>query len=184
MNLSLPELVKRCNKLGLRCDELEPDHLSSTLAALSCFPMYMVANVHGWTSDRQFHIPLVDVPGSEAIREAFEIGKQQGALELTQEHRRVVGTLLSHAKASDLVIYEYALETLSGVLALLSESLAERVRTAIARMIVAVAQASGKGVLGAGSKVSPEERACIGQIDRTLSLAACPRAAAILETIG
>ncbi len=56
-------------------------------------------------------------------------------------------------------------------------------RTAIARMVVAVASASGKGFLGTGQKISPEERACIGQIDRELSLTACPRAAEVLQAL-
>lgn len=184
MNDILSSLMERCHKLGLRCDEFPTGHLSSTLAALSCFPMYMVANVHGWTSDRQFHIPLLDLPGSEHIREAFEIGKQEGDFEMTKEHRRVLGSLLSQAKAPDLVIYEYALETVKAVLPQLSPALAEQVRTAIARMVVAVAQASGEGFLGTGEKISPEERACIGHIDRELSLAASPRAAEILKAVG
>src|SRR5208337_3836452 len=90
------------------------------LAALACFPMYMVANVHGWTSDRQFRVPLLDLPGSEHIREAFEIGQQEGAFEMTREHRRVLDNLLTHAKPPDLVIYEYALETLKGLLRMAS----------------------------------------------------------------
>jgi hypothetical protein len=181
MNVAHSQLVERFGKLGLRCSELPTDRLSSPLAALACFPMYMVANVHCWTSDRQFHVPLLDLPGSEHIRESFEIGKQEAAFEMTKEHRRVVGSLLTHAKPPDLVIYEYALETLKGVLPLLSPALGDKVRTAIARMIVAVAHASGEGFLGTGERISPEERACIAQIDRELSLSASPRAAEALK---
>jgi hypothetical protein len=184
MNDTLPQLIERCHKLGLHCDEFPTDHLSSALAALACFPMYMVANVHGWTSDRRFHVPLLDLPGSEEIRDAFEIGSQEAAFDMTKEHRHVLGSLLAHAKAADLVIYEYALDTLKGVLPRLSPALAEQVRAAIARMVVAVAEASGKGFLGTGEKITPEERACIGQIDRELSLAASPRSAEILRAVG
>jgi hypothetical protein len=184
MSVALSQLVERLGKLGLQCSELPTDRLSSALAALACFPMYMVANVHGWTSDRQFRVPLLDLPGSEHIRESFEIGKQEGVFEMAPEHRRVVGTLLTHVKPSDLVIYEYALETLKGLLPLLSPELADQVRVAIARMIVAVAQASGKHFLGTGEKISPEERACIAQIDRELSLSATPRASESLKAVG
>jgi hypothetical protein len=184
MSAALTQLMERCHKLGLRCDELPTDRLSSALAGLACFPMYMVANVHGWTSDRQFRIPLVDLPGFEHIREAFEIGKQEGSFEMTKDHRRVLGTLISHAKPPDLVIYEYALETLQRLLPLLSATLADDVRAAVARMIVAVAQASGEGYLGTGEKISPEERACIIQIDRELSLSASARAAEALKSVG
>jgi hypothetical protein len=146
--------------------------------------MYMVANVHSWTSDRQFHVPVLDLPGSEHIRESFEIGKQEATFEITKDHRRVLGTLLTHAKPSDLVIYEYALETLKALLPLLSSGVLDKVRVAVARMIVAIAQASGEGFLGTGQKISPEERACIADIDRELSLSASPRAAEALRAVG
>jgi hypothetical protein len=183
MTATLPQLMEQCCKLGLRCDALPTDRLSSALAALACFPMYMVANVHAWTSDRQFRIPLLDLPGFEHIREAFAIGKQESAFEMSKEHRRVLGTLVSHARPPDLVVYEYAVETLKQLLPLLSPGLAERVRAAVARMIMAVAQASGEGFLGTGEKISPEERTCIAQIDRELSLSASPRAAETLKAI-
>jgi hypothetical protein len=176
--------MERCHKLGLHCDELPTDRLSSTLAALACFPMYMVANVHGWTLDQQFRVPLVDLPGTEHIREAFAIGKQEASFELTTEHRRVLGSLLSHAKPPDLVMYEYALDTLKELLPLLTPALVEKVRAAIARMVMAVAQASGEGFLGTGEKISPEERACIAQIDRELSLSGSSRAAEVLKPLG
>lgn len=184
MSVALSQLMERLGKLGLRCSELPTDSLSSPLAALACFPMYMVANVHGWTTDRQFHVPLLDLPGSEHIRESFAIGKQEAAFEMTKEHRRVLGTLLTQAKPPDLVIYEYALDTLKGLLPLLAPALADKVRAAVARMIVKVAQASGEGFLGTGEKISPEERACIAQIDQELSLSASSHAVEILKAIG
>jgi hypothetical protein len=183
MNATLPQIVERCDKLGLHCNQFPTDHLDSALAALACFPMYMVANVHAWTTGRQFHISLLDLPGSEEIREAFTIGSQEAAFDLTKEHRRILSSMLSHAKPTDQVVYEYALETLKEVLPLLTPALAQQVRTAVARMIVAVARASGKGLLGTGQKFSPEEKACIGQIDRELSLTKCAGAAEILQTV-
>ena len=121
-------LLERFHKLGLTCDEIATDHISSSLAALACFPMYMVANVHAWTSDKQFRVPILDLPGSEHIREAFAIGNQEKSFEMAKEHRRVLGTLLSHAKPSDLVIYEYALETLKDLLLEVTPQIAEQIR--------------------------------------------------------
>ena len=184
MSVTVAQLQDRCRKLGLRCDDLPGDRISSALAALACFPMYMVANVHAWTSEGQFRVPLLDLPGSEHIRESFEIGKQEAAFQLAPEHRRVLGALISHARPSDLVVYEYALETLKELLPLLSPAVADTVRAAIARMIVAVARASGEAYLGTGEKISPEERACIAQIDRELALSGSPRAAEALKGLG
>jgi hypothetical protein len=181
--MTIAAVLERCHKLGLTGDELPTDKLSSILAALACFPMYMVANVHAWTTDRQWHIPVLDLPGFEEIRESFEIGRQEAVLHMERAHRRVLGAMLSHARPSDLVIYEYALEALAQVLPLLAAPLAEQLRTAIARMVVAVAEASGKGILGTGTKISEFEKSCIEQIDRVLSLSGVPAAAKILEAV-
>jgi hypothetical protein len=81
-------------------------------------------------------------------------------------------------------MYEYALDTLKELLPLLTPALVEKVRAAIARMVMAVAQASGEGFLGTGEKISPEERACIAQIDRELSLSGSSRAAEVLKPLG
>jgi hypothetical protein len=183
MTATQSEIADRCRKLGLECDDVPTDSMSSVLAALSCFPMYMVANVDAWTSDEQWRMPILDIPGSEHIREAFTIGKQEGELKMDKKHRLVLGGLVSHAKPSDLIIYEYALETLRIALPALTPTLADKVRAAIARMIVAVAKASGEGLLGSGPKISPFEKACIEQISDTLSLAQSESATAILADL-
>lgn len=183
MTSSQSAVVDRCRKLGLECSDMPTDQLTSTLAALSCFPMYMVANVDAWTSDRQWRVPILDLPGSEHIREALALGKQEGEFEISKEHRRILGTLVSNAKPSDLVIYEYALETLKQAMAEATAPLAEKLRIAVARMIVAVAEASGEGLLGTGPKVSPQEKSCIKQIDSVLSLSDSAAAAAVLADL-
>jgi len=142
--------------------------------------MYMVANVDAWTSDTQFRVPILDLPGSEHIREAFVLGKQETRFEIEKQHRRVLSTLIANSKPSDLVFYEYALETLRLALGTLTPSLAEQIRTAVAHTIVAVAKASGEGLGGSGPKISPQERDCIEVIDKTLSLSQTQSAAAIL----
>ncbi len=50
-------------------------------------------------------------------------------------------------------------------------------------MIVAAAEASGEGLLGTGPKVSPQEKACIKQIDSVLSLSDSEAAAAVLTDL-
>src|SRR5262249_57806704 len=130
--LTADPLTVRLEKLGLCCDHISLDQVTSATAALACFPMYMVANVHLWTGDTQFSVPIVNLPGPEAIREAFEIGRQQAQWEITDEHRRVLATMLSAPKPSDRVIYEYAIDTLRMLLAEAGPTLAEPLRTGIA----------------------------------------------------
>lgn len=176
-------VVQRVNLLGITCDEVPTDQMTSAIAALSCFPMYMVANLHGWTSDTQWSLPLVDLPGFEAIREAFAIGRQEKHLEMTVEHRRVLGTLLGPVKPSDRVIYEYALETLKLFLQEATPELANGIRVGVAKMVIAVAAASGDGLLGTGQKISREEEKAIQYIAAMLDLRQSDKAEEILKAL-
>lgn len=180
MSAAPESLTARLNKLGLTCEEAPTDKLTSATAALCCFPMYMVANVHAWTSAKQFRVPVLDLPGFEAIRESFAIGRQEAKLEITKEHRAVLSTLLSDAKPSDQVIYDYALEGIKELVASADESLAGQIRAAVANMIVSVATAAGGGLLGTGEKVSRKEKECIDHIAAELNLAQSSAAAEIL----
>jgi hypothetical protein len=183
MSSNVSEIVSRLQMLGLKCDNVPLDKVSSPIAALACFPMYMVANVHGWTSDRQFKIPLLDIQGLEAFREAFVIGEEEGRLQMTPEHRKVVDSMLSTARPPDRVVYEYALATLKQYLAIAGPAAVDRIRTLVARMVVDVAKASGKGIFGTGEKVSPQERECINHIAAELQLMDTAGAAEILKTL-
>lgn len=183
MNTLAPDLVSRLRMLGLACDDVPPDSISSPIAALACFPMYMVANVHGWTSDRQFKVPVLNIHGFEAFREAYTIGKEEAWMPMTPEHRKVVDSMLATVRPPDRVIYEYALETLKLFLAVATPAVAERVRVLVARLVVDVAKASGKGVLGTGEKVSPEERECINHIAAELQLAEALKGAESLSRL-
>ena len=183
MEDSSEQIVAGLQKLGLQCDEVPLDRLCSATAALVCFPMYMVANVHAWTKESQFQVPVIELPGAEAIREALAIGKQESKFDISKEHRDVLRNLLAGAKASDRMIYKDALETIALLLATVKPKLADRIRTGIARMILAVAEAAGKGFLGTGEKISPEERDCIEQIASKLSLADSESAAKILQRV-
>lgn len=177
------DLVERCRKLGLECDTVNTDQLDSAIQAVACFPMYMVANVDAWTDDKQFRIPILDLPGAEHVREAFALGKQERRMDISKPHRRILGTLVSHPKPSDLVIYEYALDTLNIAFTLLDDELVAQLRTAIARMVVAVAKASGEGIGGTGPKVSPQERECIANINQALDLESSPAASIALSQL-
>lgn len=63
-----------------------------------------------------------------------------------------------------------------------SAELSAQLRAAVAHMIVSVAEASGQRFLGRGSKISPEERACVDHIASVLSLRESRGAAKILDT--
>ena len=53
----------------------------------------------------------------------------------------------------------------------------------VARMVVDVAKASGKGIFGTGEKVSPQERECINHIAAELRLTDTARTAEILKEL-
>lgn len=187
MPLNNKAIRERLLKLGLDPDADDgadgEGKLSSALAALSCFPMYMVANVHAWTPDKQWDAPVLNIPGFEHIREAYAIEKQESTLRISTHHRRVLGALLWKARPMDLVMYEYALDTLGMCLDECEDDVADLIRSAVARMVVTVANAAGEGIFGSGEKISDEERACIEQIAKTLDLRASQRAAETLDGI-
>jgi len=183
VNIVANDVVTRLQTLGLKCDDVPLDAFNSAIAAIVCFPMYMVANVHGWTSDSQFKVPLLDITGFESWREAFAIGEEEGGLQITPEHKKVLDSMLTTVRRPDRVIYEYALETIKQYLAIAHPTVCERVRTLVANGVVHVAKASGKGILGTGEKVSAQERECINHITAELRLTDTAGAAAILNTL-
>ena len=177
------ELVHRLYLLGLNCEDVALDRAESVTLALSCFPMYMVANVHAFTDDKEWKLPAFDLPGFETLRESHAIGKQEKQLDINKEHSRVLGTLLAKAKPSDLAIYEYALQTLEVFFSAADANVVNEMRTSIARMIVAVAEASGEGFFGTGEKVSDQEVYAIQKIDSRLGLRQSDAAREILQKL-
>lgn len=183
MNNLSNEVVQRIRRLGIQCDDAVPnDRLVSATAALACVPMYMVSNVHGWTTEKQFKV--LDIEGSEAVREAYVIGQQKVDMRLDPPHDKVLRGFTGKDHPADRIIYEHALETLQKLLEEAQPDLAERVRASVARMIVEVAKASGKGLFGSGQKVSPEERTCIQHIAEVLALGESSAASAALAELG
>ena len=63
-----------------------------------------------------------------------------------------------------------------------TQAVIDRLRTLVARMVMHVAEASGKGFLGTGQKVSPEERACMEHIAAELRLRDTAKAAEMDES--
>ena len=164
------DLVHRLHLLGLDCEDVALDRADSAIVALSCFPMYMVANVHAFTDDKEWKLPAFDLPGFEKLRESVEIGRQEKRLEIDRKHSRVLGSLLSQAKPSDLAVYEYAVQTLEVFFSAADAAVVEELRVSIARMVVAVAEASGEGFFGSGEKISEQEWYAIQKVDTRLSL--------------
>jgi hypothetical protein len=177
------EVVPRLQMLGLKCTDVPLDQVTSPIAALACFPMYMVANVHGWTAHHLFTVPVLHIEGLEAFREAFVIGEDEARLEMTAEHRKVLDSMLKPARAPDRIVYEYALETLKLYLAAAQPAVAERLRTLVAQTIADVARAAAKGVFGSAGKIIPEQRECIAHIAAELRLAEAPQAAERLNDL-
>ena len=122
-------------------------------------------------------------PSAVSFQLAVADPSEERKLSIEKPHAAVLKSLLSHAKPSDRVIYEYALETLKQFLDAAEASVAEQTRTAVARMIVRVARASGEGLFGTGDKVSRHEEACVKHIADDLSLRSSPAAAEALKKI-
>ena len=177
------DLVHRLYLLGLNCEDVALNQAESATLALSCFPMYMVANVHAFTDDKQWKLPAFDLPGFESLRESHAIGKQEKQFEINREHSRVLGSLLSQAKPSDLAIYDHAVQTLEVFFSVAEASVVDQMRSSIARMIVAVAEASGEGFFGSGEKVSEQEWYAIQKVDSRLGLRQSEAAREILQKL-
>ena len=94
----------------------------------------MLPDVHGRQPPSlvgRFEGPLPggEPPRAEALREEIEINKQLSLWNISDEHRRVLGTLLSAAKPADRIVYDYALATLKGLLSEAGPELAEESAT-------------------------------------------------------
>jgi len=183
MEPNAPSLLDRLETLGLRCNHISLDQITSATAALACFPMYMVAHAHLWSDDESRRTPILKLPRAETIREAFTIGRQEASWDINSEHRQVLKALLDSSRPSDRATYEYALELLKDLVEAAGPELAESIRNGVARMIVAVAKASGDGFLGTGDLVSHDELACIRRIETTLGLPQAEAAAWLLDQL-
>jgi len=151
--------------------------------ALACFPMYMVANVATWSDDSDRHLKLSNLFNAASLRDAYAIGEQETRLEINAQHAAILHHLLTDARPPLLVVYEYGLETLRIFLSVANPDLVELVKMAVARMIVAVAKASGEGWFGAGGEPTDDQRKCIRLISEQLGLRHSPTASVVLEEL-
>lgn len=103
--------------------------------------------------------------------------------EIEHAHARELDRFLAEVRASDRIVYDYALETLRMFLDAAPEILANVIRDRVAEMIAGVAEASGKGAFGTGEKVSIRERECIQRIDVALDLRSSTGARSALDRI-
>lgn len=179
----MDQVIERLGKLGIRCDTLPLHKLSSASAALSCFPMYMVASVANWSDDSDRKSKLSYLFDVASLRDAYAIAEQETALAIDTEHAAILHGLLTEAKPPLLVIYEHALETLAMFLSIANPDLTELVKTAVARMMVAVAKASGNGWFGSGGEPTDAQRKLVRLISEQLTLQRSPTASVVMEEL-
>jgi hypothetical protein len=143
--------------------------------------MYMVAHASTLTDEAEDTGRLSGWSGFTVMREAFAIGQQQSMLEIQDCHQKVLRELLVSAKPSDVVIYDFALDTLKLCFRKANPDLVEQMKTAIARMMVSVGKAAGEGFFGGGHKVTAAQKACIQTVVDELRLLGSPTAAQIFH---
>lgn len=182
-DIVMNEVIERLNKLGISCDSIPTHSLASATAAISCFPMYMVASVAKWTDAENGPLKLKDLFGVASLREAYALGEREAELEIDSEHAKILHTLLTDSKPPTLVVHEYALETLRLFLSVADRDLVEIIRIAIARMMVSVAMASGEGWFGTNGAPTDEQRKCIRLIGEQLGLQQSQTASTILREL-
>ncbi|CAN5827127.1 hypothetical protein BH23PLA1_BH23PLA1_07900 [soil metagenome] len=175
--LSSDALEERLGLLGLPCESVPTDHLSSAALALACFPMYMVANCHVWASGKQYDAPEVEWPGAEELLAALG-----NSTSLEPAHRELLDSLRFGAKPPDRVFYEFALETLALFLDRAAPEVANQTRLLIAQGIVEMAGA-GIGTNFATVRCASAKRAYLQHIIVKLRLADTPTAIEALEQL-
>lgn len=77
----------------------------------------------------------------------------------------MAGHLAFHRPA-DIIIYEYAMDTLSLYFTMANSDVVKVMKTAISRSIVAMAKAAGEGWFGSGRRPTEDQRVCIDTICR------------------
>ena len=146
-NETVTELITRIKKLGIVCEHAPAMHcIDPAIAAVVCFPMNMVAGasvlIDSSDEERSKFKDLFNITG---VREAFVIGEQESALAVSSEDLKALDCMLAFHRPSDVIIYEYALDTLSLYFTLANSDVVEMLKMVIARSIVAVSKAAGEG---------------------------------------
>ena len=184
-NEAITELIARIKKLGITCEHTPvTDCVDPAITATACFPMNMVAGASVLMDlpeqDRSSFKDLFNIAG---VREAFVIGEQESSLAVSAEDVKTLDGMLAFHRPADIIIYEYALDTLSLYFTMANSDVVEVLKMAIARSIVAVSKAAGEGWFGSGSRPSEDQRACIDTICLRLKLGESKSATAVLAEI-
>ncbi len=181
----MTELISRLNKLGIKCEHAPlTDRIDAPIAAVACFPMYMVAGasvlIDSTDQDQMSFTKLFQIT---AVREAFVIGEQENALSVSDADGKVLDGMLAFHRSADIIIYEYALDTLSLYFAIANADVVDLLKTVIARSVVAVSKAAGEGWFGGGGTPSDDQRTCIDTICLRLKLRESKTASVVLDEI-
>ena len=148
----MTELISRLNKLGIKCEHApSTDRIDAPIAAVVCFPMHMVAGtsvlIDSTDQDQMSFKKLFQIT---AVREAFVIGEQENSLPVSDADVKVLDEMLAFHRSADIIIYEYALDTLSLYFTMANADVVDLLKTVIARSVVAVSKAAGEGWFGSG----------------------------------
>jgi hypothetical protein len=184
-NETTTELMGRIHKLGIPCEHAPATHrVDPAIAAIACFPMHMVAGasvlIDSTDEDRSKFKDLFNIA---AVRAALVVGEQEIALAVSTADRETLNGMLAFHRPADIIIYEYALDTLNLYFTMANADVVELLKTTVARSVVAVSKAAGEGWFGRGSTPSEDQRACIDAICLRLKLGESKTAAAVLEEI-
>ena len=181
----MTELISRVNKLGIKCEHApSTDRIDAPIAAVACFPMHMVAGasvlIDPTDRDQMSFKKLFHIT---AVREAFVIGEQESSLPVSDADVKVLDGMLAFHRAADIIIYEYALDTLSLYFTMANADVVDLLKTVIARSVVAVSKAAGEGWFGSGGTPSDDQRTCIDTICLRLKLRESKTASVVLDKI-
>lgn len=177
---SLETLKRRLVKLTLPEAEVPLDEFCSATSALACFPIYMVATASQWMQDDDDRTKLLNLVGFSELRNAYAAGKVEARLEISDLHAKTLEDMVRHAKATDVIIYDFALDTLSQYFQLATDEQVERTKQFIAKGVSKVAATSGEGWFGRGEDASRDQQACIEEIVERLQLASSGRLRGLL----
>ncbi len=176
MGLLATDLLEaRLGLLGLTCESVPTDHLTSATTALACFPIYMIANAHVWISGKSYDAPEEELPSAKEF-----LADLEPACPLEPAHRELLNTLRFGAKAPDRVFYEYALETLDLFLRKTSPKVADQTRLLIAQGLIRMAEATAK-TSASTARVGSAERAYLQHLIVNLRMSETPAALEILD---
>lgn len=159
-------------KLGFECnEEIRNDTLQSPMLAVSSMPMYYVAAVLEFKEDSDLPESLLnDIFGVNRLREAFAANQVTQDMHLCYANESQLRALLVDRRKVDVIIYEFAVETIKMYLQVATPEIAAVVRNVVARGMVEVATASGNGWFGSGAEATAEQLDIISQIRDELQL--------------